>query len=79
MGDDGFGGGRADPTSDEIISALRNAGWLLEQDAAATLEKSGFHVLRSKAFPDPLNRLIRCFAWVLVTTRRGDVGHFSWD
>lgn len=41
------------PTSAEIIAALRDAGWLLEQDTAATLERSGFHVARAKAFPDP--------------------------
>lgn len=44
---------RMSPTSAEIIAALRDAGWLLEQDTAATLEKSGFHVSKSKAFPDP--------------------------
>lgn len=41
------------PTSGEIIAALRNAGWLLEQDTAATLEKREFHVATGKAFPDP--------------------------
>lgn len=41
------------PTSAEVISALRDAGWLLEQDTAAALEKCGFYVSRAKAFPDP--------------------------
>jgi hypothetical protein len=36
-----------------VIAALRDAGWLLEQDTAARLEKSGFHVTTAKAFPDP--------------------------
>lgn len=44
---------RRRPTSGEVIAALRDAGWLLEQDTAATLEKSGFHVTTGKAFPDP--------------------------
>ena len=44
---------RMRPTSAEVIAALRDAGWLLEQDAAATLERSGFHVATGKAFPDP--------------------------
>lgn len=41
------------PTSDEVIAALRDAGWLLEQDTAATLSDHGFHVTTAKAFPDP--------------------------
>ncbi|MFK0074645.1 hypothetical protein [Arthrobacter woluwensis] len=41
------------PTSDEIIGALRDAGWLLEQDTAATLSSNGFHTITAKAFPDP--------------------------
>lgn len=44
---------RSRPTSAEVIAALRDAGWLLEQDTAATLEKSAFHVTTAKAFPDP--------------------------
>jgi hypothetical protein len=44
---------RPRPTSAEVIAALRDAGWLLEQDTAATLEKSAFHVTTAKAFPDP--------------------------
>lgn len=45
------GGSR--PTSADVITALRDAGWLLEQDTAATLELKGFHVTTGKAFPDP--------------------------
>lgn len=41
------------PTSDEVIAALRSAGWLLEQDVAAALERAGFHATTGKAFPDP--------------------------
>lgn len=41
------------PTSDEVIGALRNAGWLLEQDTAASLSDGGFFVTTAKAFPDP--------------------------
>lgn len=44
---------RPRPTSDEVIAALRDAGWLLEQDTAATLANSGFYVTTAKAFPDP--------------------------
>jgi len=41
------------PTSAEVVAALRDAGWLLEQDTAQTLERNGFHVTPGKAFPDP--------------------------
>jgi hypothetical protein len=44
---------RLRPTSAEVLAALRDAGWLLEQDTAATLERCGFHVAMAKAFPDP--------------------------
>ncbi|WP_460662484.1 hypothetical protein [Kribbella swartbergensis] len=44
---------RQRPTSTEVIAALRDAGWLLEQDTARTLERSRFHVTTAKAFPDP--------------------------
>ncbi|MFP8887849.1 hypothetical protein [Streptomyces mangrovi] len=54
MADDENGTGRITrPTSDEVISALRSSGWLLEQDTALTLEKNGFYVTTNKAFPDP--------------------------
>lgn len=41
------------PTSAEVITALRDAGWLLEQDTATALGNYGFHVTTGKAFPDP--------------------------
>lgn len=41
------------PTSPEVVAALRDAGWLLEQDTAQQLERSEFYVTRGKAFPDP--------------------------
>ncbi len=41
------------PTSDEVVAALRDAGWLLEQDTARALSAGGFHVKQGKAFPDP--------------------------
>ena len=44
---------RPRPTSAEVMAALRDAGWLLEQDTAATLEKGGFQAATAKAFPDP--------------------------
>lgn len=53
MTDHGVSEQRLRPTSAEVIAALRDAGWLLEQDTEATLEKSGFHVTAGKAFPDP--------------------------
>lgn len=53
MTEDEIGEQRGRPSSAEVIAALRDAGWLLEQDTARTLEKNGFHVSRAKAFPDP--------------------------
>lgn len=41
------------PSSDDILQALRQAGWLLEQETAASLQRAGFHVATGKAFPDP--------------------------
>lgn len=46
---------RGCPTSKEVIQALRDAGWLLEQDTAASLEAGGFRAVTGKAFPDPDN------------------------
>lgn len=46
---------RGCPTSAEVIQALRDAGWLLEQDTAASLEAKGFRAVTGKAFPDPDN------------------------
>jgi hypothetical protein len=44
---------RGRPTSKEVVQALRDAGWLLEQDTAAAVEAAGFHAVTGKAFPDP--------------------------
>ena len=44
---------RGRPTSEEVVQALRSAGWLLEQDTAAALEAAGFNAVTGKAFPDP--------------------------
>lgn len=41
------------PTSQEIISAVRNAGWLLEQDSAHALESHDFHTVIGWAYTDP--------------------------
>lgn len=41
------------PSPEELIAALRDAGWLLEQDAHSVLEKLGFHSVIGKAYPDP--------------------------
>ena len=44
---------RSQPTSVEILAALRDAGWLLEQETASSLQAAGFHSLMGTAFPDP--------------------------
>lgn len=44
---------RGAPTSAEVIGALRDAGWLLEQETGTTLREKSFHVVTGKAFPDP--------------------------
>lgn len=41
------------PTSDDVIDALRAAGWLLEQDTASTLDAHGFRTIMGRAFQDP--------------------------
>jgi len=41
------------PTSENILDALRSAGWLLEQDTQTALTQAGFHVYPGSAFPDP--------------------------
>ncbi|GAB2682753.1 hypothetical protein [Nocardia goodfellowii] len=46
-------GGAPEPTEEEIISALRAAGWLLEQETETCLERQGFHTSLNAAFPDP--------------------------
>jgi hypothetical protein len=42
-----------EPTQDEIVAALRTAGWLLEQEADIVLGERGFHTTLNSAFPDP--------------------------
>jgi hypothetical protein len=41
------------PTSQQIIEAVRNAGWLLEQDSARLLEHHGLNTLMGWAYADP--------------------------
>jgi len=41
------------PTSEEIIQAVRNSGWLLEQDSARSLDGHDFHTLMGWAYADP--------------------------
>ncbi len=41
------------PTEDAIIDAVRAAGWLLEQEAAKTLEANGFTAVSAWPYTDP--------------------------
>jgi hypothetical protein len=41
------------PTEEEVLKAVGDAGWLLEQEAARTLEARGFNPQPSWAFKDP--------------------------
>ena len=41
------------PTSDEIMTAIKESGYLMEQEVATLLEKRGLHVRTSVAFEDP--------------------------
>jgi hypothetical protein len=41
------------PTPEEILSAVRDAGWLLEQDTARSLETHEFHTQLGWAYEDP--------------------------
>lgn len=41
------------PTPDDVVAALRAAGWLLEQDTASTLDAHGFGTVMGRAFQDP--------------------------
>lgn len=42
------------PTPEEIVQALRETGFVFEQEVATTLEKMGFHVETNWPFPDNL-------------------------
>lgn len=42
-----------EPTSDQIIDALRSAGWLLEQETDSALLKRDYVTSVGAAFPDP--------------------------
>ena len=42
-----------EPTSEQIIAALRSAGWLLEQETGAALQRRGYTTQLGWAFPDP--------------------------
>jgi hypothetical protein len=44
---------RDQPTADEIVAALRSAGWLLEQETEASLRAAGYNTTMGYAFPDP--------------------------
>lgn len=41
------------PKPEEIVAALRAAGWLLEQETEASLRSAGYHTVMGHAFPDP--------------------------
>jgi hypothetical protein len=45
-----------EPTSDQIIDALRSAGWLLEQETDSALLKRDYVTSVGAAFPDPDDR-----------------------
>lgn len=40
------------PTSDEIVAALRASGWLLEQEAADRLAEAGYYTKLGYAYQD---------------------------
>lgn len=41
------------PSADEIVAAIRSAGWLLEQETEAALRAAGYYTQMGHAFPDP--------------------------
>lgn len=43
----------ANPTPDEIMSAIRDSGYLMEQEVATQLEQRSLHVRTNVAFEDP--------------------------
>jgi hypothetical protein len=58
-----------EPTPDEIIEALENTGFLLEQTAAKAIAAAGFSTVVGKAFKDPdegKSREIDCVGYRLV-------------
>jgi hypothetical protein len=42
-----------EPSAEQIVAAIRVAGWLLEQETAQTLSDRSFYVTMGRAFPDP--------------------------
>ncbi len=40
------------PTDTEILAAIRESGYLMEQEVASVLEGLGFHVQTNRAFED---------------------------
>ncbi|GAA2749452.1 hypothetical protein [Amnibacterium kyonggiense] len=42
-----------EPSPEELLKALRRAGWLLEQETATALDAAGFQVTQSWAYQDP--------------------------
>jgi hypothetical protein len=43
----------AEPNADEIMAAIRDSGYLMEQEVATELERRGLHVKTNVAFEDP--------------------------
>src|SRR4051794_34728823 len=43
----------AEPSTDEIMAAIRDSGYLMEQEVATQLEGCGLHVRTNVAFEDP--------------------------
>src|ERR1035437_5321062 len=41
------------PSADEILAAIRSAGWLLEQETETALRTAGYSTQMGHAFPDP--------------------------
>jgi hypothetical protein len=44
---------QVEPTSEQIVDALRAAGWLLEQETDSALRQRGYATAVGSAFPDP--------------------------
>lgn len=43
----------AGPSNDEIMAAINESGYLMEQEVATQLEQRGLHVRTNVAFEDP--------------------------